>query len=84
MGLGSDNGRQLAFEFLVLTAARSGEVRGARWAEIDLSTGVWRIPATRMKAKRVHRIPLSRRAALILEAARALGDGRSCECLPRG
>ena len=73
---GATTAVKLAFEFLVLTAARSGEVRGARWAEIDLSVRVWTIPATRMKAKRVHRIPLSGRAAQILEAARALGDGR--------
>ena len=68
---------KLAFEFLVLTAARSGEVRGARWAEIDLPAGVWTIPATRMKSKREHRVPLCGRAAEILEAARPLGDGRS-------
>ena len=73
---GATTAVKLAFEFLVLTAARSGEVRGARWAEIDLSDRVWTIPATRMKAKRVHRIPLSGRAKQILEAARALGDGR--------
>ena len=61
----------------MLTAARSGEVRGARWDEIDLSAGVWTIPATRMKAKREHRVPLCGRAAEILQAARALGDGPS-------
>ena len=66
---------KLAFEFLVLTAARWGEVRGAEWTEIDTSDGVWTIPATRMKAQRAHRVPLSRRAAEILEAARTLGDG---------
>ena len=68
---------KLAFEFLVLTAARGGEVRGARWAEIDLPARVWTIPATRMKSKREHRIPLCPRAVEILEAARALGDGDS-------
>ena len=66
---------KLAFEFLVLTAARSGEVRGARWAEIDLRVGVWTIPATRMKAKREHRVPLCGRAVEMLRAARTLGDG---------
>ena len=45
-----------AFEFLVLTAARSNEVRGAVWAEIDRREGVWTVPATRMKAKREHRV----------------------------
>ena len=68
---------KLAFEFLVLTAARSGEVRGAEWAEIDLRAGVWTIPAERTKAKREHRVPLSRRAARILEAARSLDHGSS-------
>ncbi|MCY4602056.1 MAG: integrase arm-type DNA-binding domain-containing protein [Acidobacteria bacterium] len=68
---------KLAFEFLVLTAARSGEVRGAEWTEIDLRAGVWTIPATRTKAKREHRVPLSRRAARILDAARSLDHGSS-------
>lgn len=48
-----------ALEFLVYTAARSGEVRGATWSEIDLDGGVWTIPAERMKAEREHRVPLS-------------------------
>ena len=73
---------KLAFEFLVLTAARSGEVRGARWTEIDLPAGVWTVPATRMKAKREHRVPLSRRAVQILEAARSLDHGRSLLVFP--
>ena len=68
---------KLAFEFLVLTAARSGEVRGAQWAEVDAENHVWTIPATRTKAKREHRVPLCRRAAQILDAARALGDGHA-------
>ena len=76
-GSGATPAVKLAFEFLVLTAARSGEVRGAQWAEIDLPAGVWTIPATRMKSKREHRVPLCGRAAEILEAARTLGDGRS-------
>ena len=68
---------KLAFEFLVLTAARSGEVRGAQWAEVAAEDHVWTIPATRTKAKREHRVPLCRRAAQILDAARALGDGHA-------
>ena len=68
---------KLAFEFLVLTAARSGEVRGAVWTEIDRDEGVWTIPATRMKAKREHRVPLCRRAMEILDAAQPLGEGGS-------
>ena len=49
----------LAFEFLVLTACRSGEVRGARWDEVDADTATWTVPPTRMKAKLEHRVPLS-------------------------
>ena len=70
-------GVTLACEWLVLTAARWGEVRGAEWAEIDMAGRVWMIPATRMKAKRPHRVPLARRAMAILDAARTLGDGTS-------
>ena len=66
---------KLAFEFLVLTAARSGEVRGATWAEIDLSKAEWTIPGARMKAKRGHRVPLSPRAVDLLRQAEALSDG---------
>ena len=67
----------LAFEFLVLTAARGGEVRGAVWSEIDQDAGVWTIPASRMKSAREHRVPLSGRAMEILDGARQLGDGAS-------
>lgn len=56
----------LALEFMILTAARTGEIRGAKWEEIDLTTNVWTIPAERMKAGREHRIPLSERAMAIL------------------
>ena len=66
---------KLAFEFLVLTAARWNEVRGAAWEEIDPREGVWAVPATRMKAKREHRVPLCRRATEILDEARTFGDG---------
>ena len=68
---------KLTFEFLVLTAARTGEVRGARWSEIDLPTRVWTIPARRMKSRRAHRVPLSGRAIEVLESARQLGGGSS-------
>lgn len=57
-----------ALEFLILTAARSGEVYGARWSEIDLDKKVWTIPADRMKAGAEHRVPLSDRAAAIVSA----------------
>lgn len=59
-----------AFEFIVLTAARSGEVRGAAWSEIDFDEKRWIIPGERMKAGREHRVPLSPRALAILEAQR--------------
>jgi integrase len=57
----------LALEFCILTAARSGEVFGARWSEIDLDKKIWTIPAHRMKPGRVHRVPLSARAISILK-----------------
>lgn len=72
---GAGQATKLAIEFLVLTAARSGEVREARWAEIDMAAKVWEVPAARMKMKRPHRVPLSPRAIALLKAAKALGDG---------
>ena len=61
---------KLAFEFLVLTAARSGEVRLMVWDEVDLDARLWTVPAQRMKAQREHRVPLCPRAAdLLVEAA---------------
>lgn len=57
-----------ALEFAVLTAARSGEVRGATWDEIDLKAGLWIVPGERMKAKREHRVPLSKEAVKLLQA----------------
>ena len=65
---------KLALEFVVLTAARSGEVRGAVWDEINLNEAVWTVPASRMKAKREHRVPLGRRAIDVLREAQSLGD----------
>jgi integrase len=55
-----------ALEFLILTGARTNEVVGARWSEIDMDHSVWTVPATRMKAQRQHRVPLSERAVEIL------------------
>ncbi len=63
-----------ALEFAILTAARSGEARGARWGEIDLDRAVWTIPAARMKGAREHRVPLAERALAILTAQAALRD----------
>ena len=74
-GSGTYQGLVLAFEFLVLTATRSGEVRGARWAEVDMDAAVWTVPSECMKAGREHRVPLSDRALAVLEEARQLADG---------
>jgi integrase len=66
----------MALEFLILTAARSGEVLGARWAEMDMAAKVWTVPSARMKAGREHRVPLSGRALAILDEA---ANGRTGE-----
>lgn len=63
-----------ALEFAILTAARTGEVIGAGWNEIDLSAKLWTVPASRMKAGRDHRVPLSERAVAILEEMKPLSD----------
>jgi integrase len=63
----------LALEFTILTAARSGEVLGTTWDEIDGATKIWTVPATRMKAGRIHRVPLSDQAMDVLDKASALG-----------
>jgi integrase len=65
----------LGFEFLALTACRSGEVRGARWEEIDIACAAWTVPAERMKGGRTHRVPLSEQAIAVLEEARGLDNG---------
>ena len=65
---------KLALRFLVLTWARSGEVREARWREIE--GDVWRVPSGRMKAGVEHRVPLSRQALDVLAEVRKLGDGK--------
>jgi integrase len=62
-------------EFLILTAARSGEVRGARWGEIDLAHAVWTVPAERIKGGRDHRVPLSEPALVVLHEMAQLGAG---------
>ena len=65
----------LAFEFMVLCAVRSGEARHARWDDIDLASSTWTIPAERMKAGRVHRVPLTGRVLAVLEEAAAIREG---------
>jgi integrase len=62
----------LALEFVILTATRTSEVLGATWAEVDLEKAIWTVPASRMKAGKEHRIPLSQRAVEILEAVKPL------------
>ena len=62
-------GTKRAFEFLVLTAARSGEVRLATWGEVDVDAGVWTVPAERTKMGREHRVPLSARCVDVLREA---------------
>ena len=61
-----------ALEFAILTAARTGEVIGARWCEIDLADKIWTIPVSRMKAGKEHRVPLSARVLAILEEVKPL------------
>ena len=63
-----------AVEFAILTAARSGEVRAATWAEIDFDGGIWTVPAEHMKMNREHRVPLSKAAVAVLEAMPRMGD----------
>lgn len=62
----------LALEFLIMTAARSGEVLKSTWHEVDDNAGTWTIPAERMKAGKVHRVPLSDAALAVLEKAKAI------------
>jgi integrase len=72
---GSHEGAKLAFEFLILTAARTSEALNVTWAELDLTAKLWTVPAERMKAKRPHRVPLTPRALNVLAAAKLLsGD----------
>jgi integrase len=63
----------LALEFVILTAARTGEVIAAEWGEVDLAKALWTVPAERMKAGKEHRVPLSRRAVAILEQTKQMG-----------
>ena len=68
-------GTKAAFEFLVLTAARSNEVRLANWNELDLDAAIWTVPADKMKSGREHRVPLSGAALAVLEGTRELSGG---------
>ena len=66
---------KLCLRFLILTAARSGEARGAKWDEIDFEAKEWRIVGERMKAGTAHRVPLSGPAMAVLKRAREIDDG---------
>ena len=66
---------QLALEFLILTASRTGEVIKAEWSEIEINLAMWTVPGERMKSGREHRVPLSMRAIEILDRAKMLGAG---------
>jgi integrase len=65
----------LALEFAILTAARTGEVLGAKWTEIDTDRAVWTVPAERMKGRREHCVPLSLVALEVLERAQRAVEG---------
>ena len=71
-----------ALEFAILTAARTGEVIGASWQEIDLDAGVWTIPAERMKAGREHRVPLAAPALALLKKLQAEESAGSALVFP--
>ena len=78
---------RIALQFAIATAARSGEVRGATWQEIDLEQRLWIVPAERMKASRQHVVPLSANAIALLQAAALLANGSADAPLfpaPRG
>ena len=66
---------RLCLRFTVLTAARSGEARGALWSEMDPDKALWTVPAARMKGRLEHRVPLSRAALHVLSKAKELHDG---------
>ena len=75
---------RLALEFLILTAGRAGEVRGATWSEINLDCKTWTIPAARMKKGQCHRVPLSDRALTILEGVKEHSKGDLVFSNPKG
>jgi integrase len=66
----------LAIRLLALTLLRPGEVAKAQWSEIDLDSGVWTIPATKMKMRRDHQVPLSQQALEVLTAVKAINAHR--------
>ena len=79
---GEDGVTGMALNFLIHTAARTGEVLGATWAEVDLAAKVWTIPGLRMKAKKEHRVPLSPATVVLLQKASELGQHRDTPIFP--
>jgi integrase len=82
--LGREGMAARALQFAALTAARSGEVRGMTWAEVDLAKGLWTISAGRMKAQREHRVPLTAEAVDLLEALPRMGGSELVFFAQRG
>lgn len=72
---GMDTISSAALQFVILTACRSGEVRGALWSEIDLDAALWVIPADRMKMRKDHRVPLCSAAVTLLREVQEMADG---------
>ena len=73
---GARPGTKLMIEYVVLTACRSGEARLATWDEVDFDAATWTVPAERMKTGKVHRVPLSTRAVVLLGEAKTLAGKR--------
>ena len=73
-----------ALRFVILTAARTGEARGMRWREVDLDAKVWAVPGDRMKAGKLHRVPLSPAALAVLGEVRPLMKGPTDLVFPGG
>ena len=74
----------MALRFTILTASRTGEVRGMRWREVDMDNAVWAVPPARMKARRLHRVPLSGSALSILAALRPMKPESDALVFPGG
>lgn len=74
----------MALEFVILTATRSGEVRGATWSELDMDSAVWTVPGERMKADKEHRVPLSTQAVKLLKSIQRLEGSELIFPAPRG
>ena len=71
---------RLALEALIMTAARSGEIRGATWSEVDLDAGMWSVPADRMKMGGVHHVPLAQQATDAFRRAEGLAYRAAIWC----